>query len=543
MQQTHALSIVIKALDQATAPIRALGQRIDRLSAPARQTAKAISGIGGAARFGELTSSIGKAGGAIKDVAGEASALAGKLALLGGGLAFGFKKGFVDVASQFEDFQTVLTTLYEGDAERGAKAMEWVSDFAAKTPYELAQVNEAFVKLQSYGMDPTNGLLKTLGDTAAGMGKPIMSAVEAIADAVNGENERLKEFGIRAEAVGDKFVYSYDKNGKTIRKAVDKNNRQLIQSTLSHIWNDKYGGAMENLSHTWSGMLSNVSDWWTRFAKLIMDSGAFSWLKDKLQGVLSTLDEMGNSGALKALAEDIGKRLVTALETMWSVGQKVVQWAIWFGGVLSDLASLMGGWDNLLLAVATVMAGPLIAALAGAWVAIAQLGWALATTPIGWFLGAIALLAGAAFLIYRNWGAISEFFTNLWAKIVADFEEAIDWIMSRIIGFADSVVGVVQKIGSAMSSPLQFIRGVIGSDAKDPTGTGDGGNGPGLGSKPGFFGAGTGAAGTDMRFSRAEAKTEVVIKGENLPRGLDVSVPRSTADDTTVDLGYAMAGV
>ena len=101
----------------------------------------------------------------------------------------------VDVASQFEKFETVLISS-TGSAEKAKEAMKWVTDFAVKTPYELDKVTEGFVALKNYGIDPTNGTLRTLGDTAAAMNKPLMQGVEALADAVTGENERLKEFGI-----------------------------------------------------------------------------------------------------------------------------------------------------------------------------------------------------------------------------------------------------------------------------------------------------------------------------------------------------------
>lgn len=105
---------------------------------------------------------------------------------------------------------------------------DWVSDFAAKTPYELAQVNAAFVKLRAYGLDPRNGLLKTLGDTSAAMGKPIMQSVEAIADAITGENERLKEFGIKGSKKKGLVTYEYtDKLGNQRTKSVDSSNRNL----------------------------------------------------------------------------------------------------------------------------------------------------------------------------------------------------------------------------------------------------------------------------------------------------------------------------
>ena len=126
-------------------------------------------------------------------------------------------------ASDFERYQTILETV-EGSSRKAQRSMDWISRFAVKTPFELDQVTDAFVKLRAYGLDPTGGLLRSLGDAASAMGKPIMQAVEAIADAVTGENERLKEFGVKARTKGDTITYEYTFKGET--KTVQANARQ-----------------------------------------------------------------------------------------------------------------------------------------------------------------------------------------------------------------------------------------------------------------------------------------------------------------------------
>lgn len=89
-----------------------------------------------------------------------------KFGAIAGGIGWAFKSQFVDTASQFEKFSAILETV-EGSSKKAKGSMGWVSDFAAKTPYELDQVMDAYVKLKSYGMDPMNGLLKSLGDTSS----------------------------------------------------------------------------------------------------------------------------------------------------------------------------------------------------------------------------------------------------------------------------------------------------------------------------------------------------------------------------------------
>lgn len=428
-------------------------------------------------------------------------------ALIGGaGIGYFLKRNLVDVASEFERFQTILETT-EGSSAGAQNAMKWVSDFAAKTPYELAQVNEAFVKLRAYGLDPKNGLLKTLGDTSAAMGKPVMQAVEAIADAITGENERLKEFGIKGSKSKGIITYEYtDKAGQQQTKTVQASNRKLIESTLSAIWNEKYAGAMDKLSGTWAGMISNVSDQWARFANNTMNAGLFEWMKNKLGGVLATLDKMASNGELQAWATKTGNTLKSFAVHAWELGSSIAN-------IMQRLASFVGGWENLgmilvavkflplvlsigsllstlgtasgallMFATGTTAIGPALLAvgmkvktfgmLVGSGMATAgRAMWAFAANPVVLaIVAAVALIAGAAYLIYKNWGPITAFFRNLWASIKAvlgglweSFKQLGGMLMDGLVsGITSKVTAVKDAIGSAASGAIGWFKEKLG---------------------------------------------------------------------------------
>ncbi len=199
---------------------------------------------------------------------------------IGKAMSFAFEQGkeFVNTAAEFEQFETTLTAI-QGSAEEAEKSMTWIKEFAVETPFELNKVTEAFVKMTAYGLDPMSGTLSTLGDAASAMGKDVVQAVEAMADAITGENERLKEFGIKAKKDGDKIAYSWaDSSGKS-RNIVIQNNKDIIESTLNAIFNEKYAGAMMMQAKTWNGIMSNMADSWTNFKAEVMDAGLFEYLK------------------------------------------------------------------------------------------------------------------------------------------------------------------------------------------------------------------------------------------------------------------------
>ncbi|MDE0625477.1 MAG: tape measure protein [Bryobacterales bacterium] len=291
---------------------------------------------------------------------GIAGGVLGSAAFAGVGGAVRSLGGFVRTASMFETLETTLGTI-EGSSGKAKASMAWISDFAARTPFELDQVSEAFVKLRAYGMDPTKGLLRSLGDTASAMGKDMMQAVEAVADAVTGENERLKEFGIKARTSGDTVTYEY--GGGRVATA-NKNDRAEIQRVLTGIMDRQYSGAMDDRMKTFSGMMSNLGDQWTRFQIKVMESGPFEVLKDRLRGVLDRINAMAESGELQELADRVGGAFMSAFEVFEQDILPVLRDEVWpalkdigdivrdiFGGA-NSVAEAFGGWGNVIKAFA-----------------------------------------------------------------------------------------------------------------------------------------------------------------------------------------------
>jgi len=261
------LKITIKT-DAKTGELKAYTSELNRLE---KATKRATGGIDEFATRIKKMAHLGVSIYAIKEMIQALNGLTG---------------GFIHTASEFEKFEAVLKTI-EGSSAKAKESMKWITDFTKNTPYQLAEVTEAFVKLKAYGIDAGKNL-KVLGDTASAMGKPLIQAVEAMADAVNSEFERLKEFGIKAKQQGDKVAFSWANASGEMKHIVIENNANIIESTLKVIWNSKYEDAMKEQSKTWSGMLSNLNDNWTLFKKQVMDAGLFDYLKSMLNVLLDS---------------------------------------------------------------------------------------------------------------------------------------------------------------------------------------------------------------------------------------------------------------
>ncbi len=161
---------------------------------------------------------------------------------------------------------------------------------------------EAFVKLKSYGLDPLNGTLTTLGDTASAMGKSLDQAVEAFADATTFEFERLKEFGIRAKQAGEKITFTWNEGGKEMSRTVKKTATD-VGRFLSETLGRRFDGAMVRQSKTWNGMMSNLADAWSNFQRRVGDAGFFEVAKRKLADVLDVLGRWADDGTLQRAAQ------------------------------------------------------------------------------------------------------------------------------------------------------------------------------------------------------------------------------------------------
>ena len=313
---TMRASIIIEASDRASAIFARLAARargvergIDDIGDEAKDTDRELDRMGkrGARSMERLGRAAHRVGVGIGRAARAAASFAATGALAAGAAAGGFFAQVIEITSQFEQFQVILENT-EGSAEKARQSMAWVQDFAKETPFELAQVMEAYVALRSYGIDPTNGSLRTLGDTAAGMGVDVMQAVEAMADAMTGEFERLKQFGVRAEVAGDRVTFRYRKNGQDIARTARTTGSE-IESALSGILNERFGGMMVRQAGTLLGIWRNIKDAGAAFMLRIGQAGAFDRIKARAEAFLTLLNDAEGNPRVQAFVERLSDNM------------------------------------------------------------------------------------------------------------------------------------------------------------------------------------------------------------------------------------------
>jgi hypothetical protein len=235
-----------------------------KIRADASQFKKTIAGV--EVQASGLTGVMAKLGGVVGTAgfAGALAAAATAAVALGAGIAFikdasGKAAGIEALTMQFE---TLL-----GTAERARERMEEIKVFAASTPFEIANLSETSKLLQTLGGDmlATGAGLRMVGDAAAIAGQPIQEVglhfgrlFNAITSGTTaGESvSRLQELGLMTGKVKTQF--------EALAAAQKKGENPILSQTqamtlLQGVF-AKTEGAMERLSATTSGKLSNLQD-------------------------------------------------------------------------------------------------------------------------------------------------------------------------------------------------------------------------------------------------------------------------------------------
>lgn len=197
---------------------------------------------------------------------------------------------------EFAKYEAVLRNTLQSQ-EKAAAAMKMLQRLAADTPGSLQEWTEAYIKLVNRGIKPTTAELTNIGDLAASQGKSVDQLIEAILDAMTGENERLKEFGIKASKNGNTVKYTF--RGVTTEV---QNTEEAIKSYLLSLGKlDGISGSMATQMKELEGMESNFKDTldnlWNKMGKRV--EGFFkkglSWATDFVSDITKVMEPLSDT--------------------------------------------------------------------------------------------------------------------------------------------------------------------------------------------------------------------------------------------------------
>lgn len=513
--QSLELALIIKAINEATAPLLTVQRQVAELNAAGKK-------VTAFARIQNDIKGISKQMAIVRHEARRFALIGGLVAGLGGWFV---KDQLVGTAAQFERFSAVLESV-EGSAYGARHALNWVSKFAMDTPLEVSGVMSAFVRLRSFGLNPYDGTLQAIADANARLGgtqESLMGISLAMGQAwtrTKLQGQDILQMVERGVPVWDLLSKATGKSIPVLQKMSEQGllGRDVMRLMITEMgkW---AGGASARQMTTWNGMISNLGDNWTQFKMLVMDAGAFEFMKGKLSEILKNVNAMAESGKMKEYAEVISSHLVKALKTAWDVLQWIYKAGMAVYKVLGMIAWAVGGWGNLIKVVAALMmsrmvialaktswgfvklafhilgatvetyrfiaSGKLLALLQGKWAVFGKfMSWqlfriqyylviaggamksfaltaatrlvsalsvaskavwgfttALLANPVTWVVIGIAALAGAVYLIIKNWEKVKSFFASLGAWFAGHWQKLLK-IFLHLNPFTAILVGM-----------------------------------------------------------------------------------------------------
>ena len=247
--------------------------------------------------------------------------------------AFQGLRSFVQVNAQFERFQTTLETLYKSH-QKAQAVFDSILEFASKTPFEVDQLTEAWVRMKAMGLEPNLDMFRKIGDAVSALGGSqevfdgIITALGQMQAKGKVSAEELMQLAERGIPAFDILKEKLGLTGEELENIGSIGlDVQTVINALIEGMGERFKGNMEKMSNTWSGIMSNLKDSWTRFMKLIGDSGAFASLKDIFKELQDRIQKAFDSGQAQKWATVIAKGFSIVATAVMGVGTIVWEFA------------------------------------------------------------------------------------------------------------------------------------------------------------------------------------------------------------------------
>lgn len=437
-------------------------QLVDRLTAPLRRVTQSLAGLGRRAGFANLANSAKGVQIALGNTIKQAAGLVKGLALVGGaagGAAWAVTRMVGGVATLGNEIKIA--------SERLGVGTRWLQEWQYAA--------------QQYGVgnDALIDGFKELG----------LRADEFVMTGSGGAAEAFQRLGISVKDLRG----TAGETERLLDLVLSRMGKIENDSAKQRIFDELFGGTG---GEQMVALLTQSREELDKLRKTARDSGAIlsdedveqsrlyvrqmGELTSALQGIKNTVlgallpsvnQWLGSLRELsKANRQMITQQILERLRQLWS-GLRAV------GRAVSWLADHVGGLGNLLTGLAGILAGKFVISLTVATLSLVKLAWAMSvpmvkgvaslsatllgmaaraipaaimgiralslallTTPVGWIITGITALAGAVYLIYRNWDSIAEWFGSLWGRVKTFFSGGIGDIAKDLLSFTPAAL-------------------------------------------------------------------------------------------------------
>ncbi len=536
------LSLVIRAVDKATAPLRAINARIQRFTGPVKGLSNKLRGLAEEAGLPEIAKGFKGVGSAAFKVGQEVFALGQRILTMAGvaGFAlFSMVKGAIDAGDELAEMADRVGLNVDAYASlRFAAAQADIEQEAFNGAMD--QFNKRLGEAKANG-GPLLSFLKKVSPTLANQVKHAKSTESAFA-LMTDAMARIEDPGKRAALAAAAF----GKSGLQMGNFLHQGSAAIQEQQLAYM---RLSGSQEAFARQ-AGELDNVMrEAETAFlgVRNALAAELFPIFRELLQGVRDFLAD--NRADLAGWARGVAEAIRD-----WVRGggiQRLTAGFKKFIAIVDPIAQKLGGWPVVIGALAAaIAAAPLLASIAGLAAAFVSLGVAIGFTPIGWFLLGIAAIAAGGATIVSNWEGISGFFSTLWnsARLSAagftrfvegvltlDLARAWEGIKAIFLGGKNFITTLLAGLVEVVRRSFSVIVGPIGWVLEAAQARGE--NLPTFG---GLFGADRAAPAPSAAPKSTEARVSVDFT--NLPKGARVTPDNTSTAPLDLSLGYSMVG-
>lgn len=377
--------------------------------------------------------------------------------------------------SSLEQNRIAFTTMM-GSAEKANEYIQGMLEFSSRTPFEFTDLAEGSKLLMAFGFEAEKlpGMLKAIGDASSGLGMSGSEGLQRIGLQLGQMNtlgkatyQDLKQLAQAGVPVWDILSEAIGKSTGEVQEMVSKG---LLPATetidvLIAGMSERFPNMMEEQSKSWQGLMSSIKDNLS-IAFGTSTQEVFEYLKGHLETISEKLQEFNavlkDQGLRAALETFIPPLLLDGLELL----KDGLTWVIEHGAIVKATAiGIAAGFATIKLTKLITDVG----GLSGMFTKLTGV-FNIATLKTMAIGAVIAVLAGAAYMLYRNWEHVAPFFSSMWDVIDNSFKTAGNAIMVVLrglqVGLAEYLsftLGNLTKMVSKMLDIFSHIPGIGGA--------------------------------------------------------------------------------
>lgn len=426
MASKYTISTVFKGVDRMTRPVRKMGASISKMTektevglrkidAATSKVTESMFGVGKKAALGiaGLTSALVVGAGAVNQMKLESDNMTRAMGLS------------VETA---EAVTSAIKGIGLGSENVTDLAEEMINKLGEVDPSKLGAVTDSFAQM---GLNLRDVIKLNPEDQF----NTITDALLKMEDATQAASAADQIFG----GEGNKVIATLRLQGKSMEDITKNYQMMNFRTDQSRKGAEDMAKAQSKTAKIIGSLTQEVSGLIGKALAPMIDKFN-EWMINNKELISQNLDKLFNS--IGNSIGDVGQHMETLIGWIGDLGanfSEFVKWAKWVGiatAAVTGLAVAMNALIGVFTVLNIVLANPVILAV----------------------VAVVGALAGAAYLVYKNWDGISAWFSDMWESIKTTFNIGFEFIKSA---FGWSPLGMIIENWSGITDYFASLFGGI----------------------------------------------------------------------------------